>query len=251
MIPAVATTVTDARRALLERLIDHAALFPPASMTMADALAEDARVRAGGAGWLVGRFVVPASRLAELGDAALRLSVVLDGRFEGYPRVEAVELRHPGALTGLRDLAPEVYVEIPATALEELPFLDSLGLRAKVRCGGESAPGIGELARFVAACRELGVVFKATAGLHHAVTSGGEHGFLNLLAAAVFGEEEEALSEDDPAAFALEAAGFRWRDRAADAAEVARIRSSLFARFGSCSVAEPVGDLRALGLLPV
>ena len=40
--------VADARRAALGELIDHAALFPPASMSLEDALAEDAR--SGGAG---------------------------------------------------------------------------------------------------------------------------------------------------------------------------------------------------------
>src|ERR1019366_6431423 len=42
---SVALAVVDARRALLQRLIDHAALFPPASMTMPEALAEDRRAR--------------------------------------------------------------------------------------------------------------------------------------------------------------------------------------------------------------
>jgi hypothetical protein len=64
---------TSARRAALSGLIDHAALFPPASMSMADALAEDARVRAEPTGWIVNRFVVPASRLGELDDRPLPL----------------------------------------------------------------------------------------------------------------------------------------------------------------------------------
>jgi hypothetical protein len=38
--------VSDARRALLGRLIDHAALFPPASLDMPAALEEDRRARA-------------------------------------------------------------------------------------------------------------------------------------------------------------------------------------------------------------
>ena len=35
----------------------------------------------------------------------------------------------------------------------------------------------------IAACRDAGVPFKCTAGLHHAVRRGEEHGFLNILAA--------------------------------------------------------------------
>lgn len=77
--------VVDARRAFLERLIDDAGLFPPAQLSMADALAANARARAGTHAWMLGRFIVPASRLDEL--AAQRagatdvfpVSVILDG----------------------------------------------------------------------------------------------------------------------------------------------------------------------------
>lgn len=249
ILRVVATPRVDARRAALERLIDHAALFPPASMSTTDALAEDARVRNGPEGWLVGRFVVPASRLAELGEAALPLSVVLDGELADDSRIEAVELRHPGALTGLSGLAREVYVELPAADVDELPCLAALGLHAKVRCGGEVVPSVAALAAFVRACRDHRVVFKATAGLHHPVRTNREHGFLNLLAAAVFGDEEEALADEDAGAFALTRDGFAWRGRAAAPGTVSAVRAELFAGFGSCSVAEPVAELHALGFL--
>ena len=122
-------------------------------------------------------------------------------------------------------------------------------LCAKIRCGGERVPPVGELAEFVRGCRERGVVFKATAGLHHAYpTATGEHGFLNLLAAAVFGDEENALREVS-GAFALDAESFRWRDRAATPAQLAEVRASLFHSIGSCSFFEPVGELLELGIL--
>src|SRR6185312_15110495 len=89
---SVALPAVDARRALLERLIDHAALFPPASMTMADALAEDRRARESEHAWLLGRLVVPASRLAELGDEERALSVVSDAPANDR-RIEAIETR--------------------------------------------------------------------------------------------------------------------------------------------------------------
>ena len=60
--------VTDARIALLERLIDHAPSFPPASLPPADALAEDRRAQASPHAFMLGRLVWPASRLDELGD---------------------------------------------------------------------------------------------------------------------------------------------------------------------------------------
>jgi hypothetical protein len=243
---------TDARHAALARLIDHAALFPPASMAVADALAEDRRVRAGAEGWIVNRFVCPASQLDALGPARLPLAVVLDtdahGRLDD-PRVEAVEVppgRDPGPVT---ELAAEIYVERP---LEELSWLDLLaasGLRAKVRCGGGAVPPVAALAAFVRSCRGLSLSFKATAGLHHPVRREGEHGFLNLLAAALFGDEEEALAEEDPGAFRLDRDVFAWRGREAAPPEVARARAELFVGFGSCSVREPVDELRALGVL--
>ena len=237
-------TRIDTRRAALERLIDHAALFPPASMSMDDAVEEDRRLLASPEGWLVGRFVVPASRLGELGGYDRALTVVLDRPCDTVSlrdsRVESVEVP-PGMEPP--DHA-EVYVE---RSLDDLGWLEELGgRRAKARCGGKVTPTVAQLAAFVRRCRELGVVFKATAGLHHPLRRGDEHGFLNLLAAAVFGDEERALAAQD---VTLDAGALRWGDRAADAAEVARVRRELFTGFGSCSVAEPVEDLQALGIL--
>ena len=68
-----------ALHALLERLIDHAALFPPASLSMDAALAADRAARAGEHAWMLGRFICPASRLGELPSGVPGLSVVLDG----------------------------------------------------------------------------------------------------------------------------------------------------------------------------
>jgi hypothetical protein len=45
--------LVDARRALLQRLFDHAPLFPPASMSLPDALDEDRRARAGPDAWML------------------------------------------------------------------------------------------------------------------------------------------------------------------------------------------------------
>ena len=112
-------------------------------------------------------------------------------------------------------------------------------------------PSVSALAEFVQACRRLEVPFKATAGLHHPIRSGDEHGFLNLLAASVFGDEEDALAEDDPSAFEVTPGAFRWRGREAAAYEIARVRRELFVSFGSCSAQEPIDGLHALGMLPV
>ena len=244
--------MTDARRALFGGLIDHAPTFPPEELPLDEGLAEHRRVRASDTGWIVNRFVCPASKLAQLDDEPLRLSVVLDTR-ELPPadsRIEAVEASglDPEVLF---DAAPEVYCELPLR--DDVSFrilqLGELGLRAKVRCGGSVLPSVPRLAELVQACRRLEVPFKATAGLHQPLRHGDEHGFLNLLAAAVFGDEEEALADEDPESFAVSAESFRWRERTTGAYEVAQARA-LFVSFGSCSAQEPIDGLQALGMLP-
>jgi hypothetical protein len=215
----------DARHALLTRFFDHAPTFPPASLPPAEALAEDRRARASEHAWLLGRLVWPAARLDELPqDEGRALAIVESG-------------------TERQDDA--VYLE--GVPLDEVA---ARGLRAKVRCGGAQVPGVEELAEFVRGCRSRGLVFKATAGLHHAYpTEAGEHGFLNLLAAVVFGDEEEALSERAPA-FALDSESFRWRDQEASPARLADVRAALFHSIGTCSFFEPVEELEQLGILP-
>jgi hypothetical protein len=249
---AVSETTTDARRALFARLIDHAPTFPPAELPLAEGLTEHRRVRDSEAGWIVNRLVCPASKLLELGHEPLRLSVVIDeGRLpEADERIEAIEAAglDPEVMI---DAAPEVYCELPLRYDVSFRILQlgELGIRAKVRCGGAVTPRIPDLAEFVAACRRLGVPFKATAGLHHPLRAGDEHGFLNLLAAAVFGDEEDALAEEDPSAFEISAQAFSWRDREARADVIARVRHELFAGFGSCSAQEPIDGLLELGYL--
>jgi hypothetical protein len=243
---------TDVRNALFGGLIDHAPTFPPEQLPLDQGLAEHRRVRESEHGWIVNRFVCPASKLEELGDEPLRLSVVLDtGELpETDSRIEAVEAAgiDPEVLF---DSAPEIYFELPLR--DDISFrilrLGELGLRAKVRCGGTVIPTVPALAELIQSCRRLEVPFKATAGLHQPLRHDDEHGFLNLLAAVVFGDEEEALGEEDPDVFALSGDAFRWRDREAGADEVARVRRELFVSFGSCSAQEPIDGLAALGLL--
>jgi hypothetical protein len=138
------------------------------------------------------------------------------------------------------------------------------GLGAKLRCGGPSAdhiPSVEDVASFIAAAARSGVRFKATAGLHHPVRHydegfGWMHGFLNLLAAAVFapGTDDETLAaivaEEDPHAFAFDTDSFSWRERRASVEQLKDARRDAFVSYGSCSFSEPIEDLTALGILP-
>ena len=57
-------------RFLLENLIDYAGLFPPAELSMAEAVKNYAAYRQGEHNWMLGRFIVPAVRLDEFEQAA-------------------------------------------------------------------------------------------------------------------------------------------------------------------------------------
>jgi hypothetical protein len=230
----------------LAGLIDHAPLFPPASMDMPAAVETDTRARAGEHAWMLARFVCPASRLpdleAELGGAQPpAVSAVLDGgdwATSALP-VEAVEL------VGPPDFEPpgvEVFCEVPFDDdwRDTLAAVAAAGGKAKLRCGGQRVPSVEEVAAFFAAARDLELPFKATAGLHHPVRSEREHGFLNFLTAA------------DRAAAGADEAELRAILASTDASELgtgSAAGRALFVSIGSCSFAEPVEDLQALGLL--
>jgi len=269
----------DARRVLLGGLIDHAALFPPASMAMPEAIEADRAARATEHAWILDRFICPASKLDELPREAPRLSVVLDGGEGDLERVhdarvtgrvvELVEARvDPEWIPDTQRLVEATlgagvrsFWELaPSRALAgEVAAVREARSGAKIRCGGPAGvPSVAEVASFVAACRDADVSFKATAGLHHAVRAGEAHGFLNLLAAAVFAftegltseELEPLLAEEDSSAFSVDASGLRMHGFAAGAEAIAEARRDLFVAYGSCSFSEPVEDLTELDLLP-
>ena len=196
-----------ALHALLAGAIDYAGLFPPASLDMATAVAEYAAYRAGEDAWLLGRLIVPVSRLAELereaadhlprdADVPWSLSALvgadpqadLDAMLAfnerhalrsngGLAVIDAAEMKADSAArveraAALVDSGFETYVEIPASRDPEplLAAIRDARARAKVRTGGvtrDAFPDAADLARFIAACARLGVPFKATAGLHH------------------------------------------------------------------------------------
>jgi hypothetical protein len=113
----------------------------------------------------------------------------------------------------------------------------------KLRCGGARVPSVDEVVAFV----RRGVPFKATAGLHHALPTDGEHGFLNLLAACVWPEDaEELLATRD---ITVDSGVFRAAGHDADAHRCRAMRDKALRSIGTCSFAEPVGELRALGIL--
>jgi hypothetical protein len=132
----------------------------------------------------------------------------------------------------------------------------------------EAIPDPGSLARFLEAFAAADVPFKATAGLHHPIRAeqpltyeedaprAAMHGFLNVFAASAFARGgmkapglEEVLREADPEAFRLDEDALAWREKRVPTAELEALRNGFATSFGSCSFAEPVADLRSLGVI--
>jgi hypothetical protein len=123
----------DARVAFLTGLIDDAGLFPPASLSMEEAVSAHRESRGGANGWMLARFICPASRLPELetwlpdDDPAgpWRLSVILNSA-AGEPWLDG----GIASLSAARDFAEAAgrrarveFLEIPLPDRVDTPLL--------------------------------------------------------------------------------------------------------------------------------
>jgi hypothetical protein len=193
---------------LLRKSIDYAGLFPPAGLGMGAAVDNYLRYRAGSEAWALGRFIVPATRLAEFEEAAgdgsserlgrqpWQLSALVGPDLaDDLDQIAGFQRRHAGAAQGMTVDTIEakadavsaiqetmrripdglqVYFELPIERdlTDLLATVSRVGARAKVRTGGvtpQTFPSTASLARFIHACVRAKVPFKATAGLHHAL----------------------------------------------------------------------------------
>jgi hypothetical protein len=274
--------------ALFTRFIDDAAVFPPENAPMLAALEEYRRHLTAWYASLLGPFLCPASRLDELAalvESPIEVRVVVDTGAGGIgPAVDAiasddrlilrgVEISLPpdtpadaarravailDAALGGQDEDEPAFIE-PARASNwraALEVIAESGYRAKLRTGGlqpEAYPTERDIAQFVLACLDLGIPFKCTAGLHHAVRHTSrdgveQHGFLNIIAAVA------ACLDGADATSAVAVLGDRdgatlaARLRDIDDSQASRLRR-WFTSFGSCGVREPLDDLVALDLV--
>ena len=259
-------------------LVDDAATFPPGDAPLDAAIAAYAD-RAGPAARLVRSLVVRDTDLPQVPEGT-PVSVVLTGgagqvhgpaqlcQRRGLPvaglEVALRDVDDPAGNArrvvaavdaargeGVLDEDTPVFVELPAVdpAYSWLAAADEVAaaeLRLKLRTGGldpDAFPTPERLAAWIDAALDRELPFKCTAGLHRAlphVDADGcaHHGFLTLLAATRVafdgGSPDDVVStlrRDDPAdLLTLDLAGARrW-----------------FTSFGSCSVDEPMADLREL-----
>jgi hypothetical protein len=168
------------------------------------AVAEFARRHRSDKGWLLGRFVVPVTRLGDFQSAALihlpqgrarrpwQLSVLAEDTFNvARERIDAFNRAYTGrAVIDSVEVKPTDAEEIAraARAFESLKIyyelradkdpaplmaaVKTLGGRAKIRLGnetGDAIPSPAEVLRFLRAAQRSAIPLKATAGLHHAL----------------------------------------------------------------------------------
>jgi hypothetical protein len=245
---------------LLLGLIDDAAVFPPGSAPLEEAVTAHRRHRSAWYQPLVGPLLIPAADAGApvLTEAAEQAPIAIGligeigaltrsvGRLPAGVTLSQVECPvakrgedpQPGlsALLALMAEVPAVgYAEVPLTfgllrALDRLAEARSEGtmIAAKFRTGGLAAelfPTPVELAAVLCACRDRGFVNILVACL--AAAEGGEPA-----------ELAEVLDATDAAPLAEAARANLGSER------------PLWVGFGSCSLTEPLDDLHALGLLP-
>jgi hypothetical protein len=271
---------------LLVGLLDDAAMFPPRGASVGEALAGHRELRTAWYAALVGPLLVPADevgplwvRLRSAAPDDEKLAIGLVGPLTVVAGAlaaagELVTVRHIEAPVAKRgeDPMPGVrafltiaagragYAEVPLTwgllaALDTLAEARAGGqeVAPKFRTGGLAAelfPTPVELAAVICACRDRDLPFKLTAGLHHALrhtdpeTGFLHHGFLNVLAGSI------AAADGAEAADVAEVLA---TTDAVPLVETARSRLEqdrpLWIGYGSCSVEEPLDDMRRLGLI--
>jgi hypothetical protein len=272
---------------LFARLVDDAAVFPPGSASVPDAVAAHREHRTAWYAELVGPLLLPVSALdaaadqlgpAEplevgvIGDVPLdRLGAAVDGADRRFAvrQVEAATAKRgedpqPG-IARLLELAGahpdlDVYAEVPLTwgllaALDTIAQARRGGARiaAKFRTGGLAAelfPTPVELAAVLCACRDRELPFKLTAGLHHALRhTDPETGFTHHGFLNVLVGTIAAAGGAEVA----EVAELLAATDPVPLIEPARARRdadrTLWIGFGSCSMVEPLTDLIRLGLV--
>jgi hypothetical protein len=261
--------------------VDDAAIFPPGDVPIHDATAAWSARQEEWYADLVGSFVLRDTDLPLVRGFGAPLSVVVTG---GAGQVAGplgaasrlgltvagleIALRDPDDPTGnvrrvvaavdqarddgtLADDVP-VFVEIPGPAtpvwLAAADEVAAAGHRLKLRLGHvdhDLVPDAPTVAAWIDAALDRETPFKATAGMHRAVRhdpeGGGSHGFLNVMVAT------QLLWDGGSVADATDV--LEQRDGVALAASDLPSVRRWFTSFGSCSVAEPLDDLIALGLV--
>ncbi len=198
------STPNFAIRALLTEIVDYAGLFPPSKLSMSEAVKNYAKYKNCEYNWMLGRFVVPFSRLGEFLQNAReffvrdekngwRLSVLasediyetisrvieFNAEFAPNALIDTLEVKAASSeeIEYICEAVPEnlpMFCEIPLDGdIAEMIATLAINRRCgKIRMGGiteDAFPKTGQIMRFMRTCLAANLPFKATAGLHHPV----------------------------------------------------------------------------------
>lgn len=182
--------------ALLTAIVDYAGLFPPATLDLRQAMTNYVQYSGTPDRWLLGQFVLPASRLDEFQSLLPKfpltrwsLSIIVEQELTlaiervqsclSHPQIAVKSLEFlplaPAAIEQILPLLPvgiESYFEVPWIGNLDavLQVLQSTQAAVKLRTGGmtmDAFPNSIQLGQAIVGCAEAQVPFKATAGLHH------------------------------------------------------------------------------------
>ncbi|MER3461703.1 MAG: hypothetical protein C4342_01335 [Armatimonadota bacterium] len=194
-------------RSLLAKVIDYAGLFPPASLSMSDAVEEYLRHVTGAEAWIVTGFICPSNRLGEFEASRrsrpLELILLSTDTPDSDEALQSIE--HVRSLDGVRyrgwegkipplsverrevaELLARCRIEAGVHAFLEVPVvegwrdalpaaLDAIRedgrFMAKLRTGGTTPdliPSPEAVAQFLIECAHRSLPIKFTAGLHQA-----------------------------------------------------------------------------------
>jgi hypothetical protein len=186
-------------KALLSSVVDYAGLFPPAKLELQPAMANYAQYQATSHAWMLGRFVLPVSRLQEFEkllpekSTPWPLSVIMTGELKNIKqaiaqlqslnpeKITIISLEFPPLppthIESILSFIPreiESFFEIPLHSdfKTYLSVLQPAGAAAKIRTGGvtvDAFPSATQLCQSIFAFAEAEIAFKATAGLHHPI----------------------------------------------------------------------------------
>jgi len=251
-------------RVLLDTLIDYAGMFPPASLSLDEAIRKYDEYRQGPYAWALGRFVVKAG---EAGKVPVDFPLSVIASYDAIPDAYVVEVKAESAeeIDVIHQQAASQMIYVETADIDMIDLLGHYGLRAKIRTGGVETgafPSVEKVATFIRECRQRNVPFKATAGLHHPIRCAKPityesdapvatmHGFVNVfIAAALPGSASQILREENARAFGFDDGGIWYRDLRVTNEELTRVRQLYAVSFGSCSFEEPIRDLKELGWL--
>jgi hypothetical protein len=256
----------------LERLFDDASQFPPGNLNLEAAVAAHTRWHHDPHGPLVGRFLLPATRVRAFADLTangadrFELGLVVPADLPERAATEAAQLLCDCARVTAVELPPQAGPALIAAWREafesaelfvegksaDLAGIGRVGGRPKLRCGGlepAAVPSVQMIAAFVAESVALGLPFKATAGLHqplrHFDTELGVevHGFLNLWVATHRAQAGASRQDIEETLTSKDLGSLEPFDEGLVAAR------KMFTGFGTCSLREPIEGLADLGLL--